>query len=997
MAQTGDELGYYYVDDYIETGYYAYEPYIAADYIDATYFQEEGAILQASAALTVGVAVAVSAGIIKSSSATLDGVFTPNILAVASRNGSIDMAVQTAFASEFERTRSSDVTLENLVNLSLQAARIRDNAMAIAAAFAATSTASRTRVTSSSLAVFFEQTATATKIKQFDATLDGVFTPDINATASLNGSIDLHSTATASADAIRIKQFDASLSTQFTSAVEGGFLKETDAEISLSTALAATAIEYQLRDNPYNRPINFNSPPYNFSTTRAEGSHSLQLFAGTDSSNEVTEYTNAFNIDANEDFILEFYFRYSGFADFLTDGFYTLLSNNAGGSTNGWRISIQRYTSGGVSYARTLNFELYDDTNTEVARAYELRTSAYPLNTWILVTAKRTDGIVSIQTNQTYNSRLTDTYNGSTNSSANRFAVLNSITSSDILSPGVSYDRIRIARGTSTWLGASSTNTVAEYLFNNDALDNWNITHSGSATLSSEFSATANTGGTLGGAANLSSTATISADVDKILDASANLATAFTTTVTIDKILDADISLNATFAQTSTVNRIQQGATSLASAFTQNAVVNTIVGATSTQAITTNITALSLRIKPLESNLTAFVSTLVAAAKVGDFFVNADLQASLDANSIITASGASTITSTVTQTAINDRIRFGVSDLSASTTLTVEGELVAGSIANLDTTATLESTAIRIKGLSASLDSAFSATATGSTFKGTTTLLAFVSATLDVAVEVTRTTSAELDTTVDFTADVIKAVEASANLNGVFSPTITVVATKTGEVLLDNTATMQSTVRVIKGLTGEFASTVELAATAGVFKGTTTFEGDVSATLAASATKTTNTSAEINVVATQSADVIKAVETSANLNGVFSPTITVVANKSGDIDLAVETTQSATAVKTVSSTSTQALQATLTATGSLTKQTQISVTNSANLVCAAGVIKQGASNLSAEFTSTAIGTIIDTTRYVYVVPRETRLFSVQRETTTHTVHKETRIYTLGEL
>ena len=252
MARPGDALGYYYEEGYIEAGYYEYEPYIEEGYIDATYFQEEGAILQASAALTLSSTVLATVGVIKQGVCALSGVFTPSIFAVASRNGSIDMAAQIVFAASANANRSADVTLENLVNLSLQAARIRDNAMALAAAFAATSTANRTRDYSSSLAVSTEQSTTGTRIKQLSASLEGVFTPGIVAVVSRNGSIDIAVIATLNVDSSNLEKASAELSTAATLTAQATTILQAESDLNgvfeqtaSSGAIRRTAIAIQ--------------------------------------------------------------------------------------------------------------------------------------------------------------------------------------------------------------------------------------------------------------------------------------------------------------------------------------------------------------------------------------------------------------------------------------------------------------------------------------------------------------------------------------------------------------------------------------------------------------------------------------------------------------------------------------------------------------------------------------------------------------------------------
>ena len=243
MAQTGDALGYYYEEDYIEAGYYNYEPYIQDGYVEANYFQEEGTVQEATATLLSAFNAnnIATAGIIKSSSATLDGVFSPIIFAVASRNSSIDMAAQTGIAVNNQRTRSSDVTLDNIVNLSLQSARIRDTAMAIAAAFAATSTASRTRSNSSSLAVSFGQTANPTKLVRLNTSLTGNFALTIQTAQNKSTTATVSLGTALTTDVETIKSTTATATSEFSAT--GIVLRSAGiaSEIQQLSTLAASA------------------------------------------------------------------------------------------------------------------------------------------------------------------------------------------------------------------------------------------------------------------------------------------------------------------------------------------------------------------------------------------------------------------------------------------------------------------------------------------------------------------------------------------------------------------------------------------------------------------------------------------------------------------------------------------------------------------------------------------------------------------------------------
>jgi hypothetical protein len=325
-------------------------------------------------------------------------------------------------------------------------------------------------------------------------------------------------------------------------------------------------------------------------------------------------------------------------------------------------------------------------------------------------------------------------------------------------------------------------------------------------------------------------------------------------------------------------------------------VATVISQAQSISTVAADLTAQPLRIKQIDSSLSAFVSNITAAAKIGDFFVDVDLQATLATTAQRTADLVANLSTSATLTAEGLRIQSSAVDLNTTANFTVNGQLVSGAIANLDTTADLSAVGIRAKGLIATFNSAFSATASGVTFKGTTTALAANVFTLECAVEVTRTTSADLTLT-----------------------------------------------------------------------------------------------------ATQTASGIKAIEGAATLNGVFSPNVIAVATRVGEIDLAVEATAVTTAVKTASSTATAPATATLASSVNAIRATAVELACSFDLTAAGGGLSNGTVNLTVAATLSAQASIINTQRYVYVVPRESRTFTIAQETRTHTIHKETRIYTLGEL
>ena len=872
---------------------------------DNSYFESApaGVTHEGAADLTVGVTVTASAGVIKGTSAVLSGVFSPTIFAVASRNGSIDMAVQVDFASTANRFLSTDVTLANLVNLSLQAARIRPAESDLNVSFDAITAVSRTRDYSSSLAVSFEQTTTATRIKQFDATLAGVFSPAIIAVASRNGSIDAAAQTSLTVTPLRIQQLDSALTVNANLNSNGGYLLEDTANIIVNTALTANAIQYIIGASvPAFRPLNLIDNPaqanlYSFNNSVYKGGSGSLFIDGTGGLgtlqldvNNTNDNNTTLDIAENQDFVFETWIRFDG-------------------PTNG----VNSYDQPILTFEPLFGLWLRDNTNRldlklgngfSTGSATGADSFVYSVDVWYHISVSRTNNVLSYKINGSteYTTSDSKAYNrtlGDGDMTVNLYSPHRFI-------DGIYFDSMTYKVGDSTVTGLSSPyipnntdNTKFLYTFdtsNNLLFDNIdNILYQGAATLSTTALITADLGGTFGADADLNVNITLTADVDKIIDASASVATEFSATATADKILTADSTLASAFAQTVTATRIRSGATSLNSAFTQNVTASRTAGATTSQDTTVDLTAQPLNIKQIAADLSAFVSTLTAAGKVGDFFVNADLQTTLAVTAQRTADAQSIQTANVTATATALRVQSSTASLDTTVDLTATGQIVSGAIANLDTTVDLTAVGIRAKGLTAQLDSEFNATATGVTFKGTTTFEGVVTTTLESSIEVTRTTSAELA-----------------------------------------------------------------------------------------------------VTATQTASGIKAIEGGATLNGVFSPNIIAVVNRVGEIDLSATTQLSTTAVKTVSTTCTAPVTASLAVDAGVIKQGHQLLNINADLTATVGGLFNLAAEFNGAFSAVAQGGIIHTDRYVYVVPRETRRFAIVAETRSHTIHQETRTITLGE-
>lgn len=776
----------------------------------------------------------------RTGSASLDSVFSPTIFAVASRNGSIDMALQTAFASDVNVNRSTDVALENIVNLSLQAARIREDAAAIAADFAATSTASATRSNSSSLAVSFEQTTTPTRIKQFGATISGVFTPSIQAVASLNGSVDLAATVDATATSTTIKQLDANLSSAFSIASTVGFEKQTSLTLVHETSLVANVIKWSptaIGNRPRNWSVESGTPTIDNSvytlgtgSLRVDANDKLQLLASNDFLDLKTVDFRVKLPTQQEQSIQNsavVFFSIGEIVSGSPDEEIVFRTNN---------IS----SSGGVDRFRfviTTNGEFDDDPDNDFRSWTSQIINQNDWSNWVHVRCQLDssgwtvwfDGVKHTPfSNNTLNEIPSEILSNNPRIGGN-VSSLPAITywidelllSEDLLVP-TSTSTFTVP--TSAYKGADTitqSNTLGLYHFDKNTFDDVSgSTRIYSADLTTTTTIVGNLGGTFGTDADLTTTAAITTDADKIVSASASIDTTATAGATASKILTATADLTAEFAQTTVVNRIRPGAAAIAGAFAQTATVNISVGAVFSDDAAFELAGTTTRIKQLNADLNAFVSTLTAAGRVSDFFIDIEPRATMQTTAQRTASAESVQNATVDLTSTAIKIHPGVVAATANITLAADGELVSGSIAQLDSNYALTATAIRAKGLIADFNSEFSATGTGQTFLGTTTFEGVVTATLNATVEVTRTTSADLTLTATQTATGIKNIEGSATLSGVFSPSITAVASRAGDIDLYAQTTADATAVKTVSTTCTAPVTASLGATGSLTKST---------------------------------------------------------------------------------------------------------------------------------------------------------------------------------
>lgn len=657
MARTGDSLGYYYEEGYIDEGYIRYEPYIEDGYITDDYFQGEGVVLEGAATLSVSVTVEANVGKITQGNVILSGVFSPSIQINATRAGDIDLYSFVSFDSTASRIRDNDVALSNLVNLSLQAAKTTDTSSDLFSAFAQTSTASRTRDYDSSLAVSADISSTPTRIKQLEASITGAFTTNVFAVASLNGSTDFAVQATSTIIGNAVRDANATLASAFSVSADVERPVEFASTMSAAATLTATPIEYIGKTYNYNRPHDF----VTFAGTSSRdtsiykwGSSSVKLGAGG-SSGSGTWYTDSSNpvpvIDSNTDFAFELYY-YIDSDDIISTGSANIFE--IGGIL---RIP-QSYTA---ELEPTITLEKSDSSNITFSAGGDITFN----NQWNHIAIKRTNGIITAYVNgsqfgnsASYSGQIG--YGDATPGIANGQIVIQD-------NPGISairFDSISLIVNDDTIYGPSNPpvnsydNTVFYYPFEADGFtynqDYLGITLEASATLS--------------GAASFSVTATETQSAEAILSTTASLS------ATIGKINSATATVDAQAALTGTATRI----------------------------------------KPLAATITALYSTLIAAGRVSDFFIDCESVVSLNTDVNKIASANSSLAASVTLNADVARIRDTAASTTSAFTISAEATEYQGiPSTTLSSVATISADPTKIHPGNAALSSQFSLSASG--------------------------------------------------------------------------------------------------------------------------------------------------------------------------------------------------------------------------------------------------------------------------------------------
>lgn len=190
---------------------------------------------------------------------------------------------------------------------------------------------------------------------------------------------------------------------------------------------------------------------------------------------------------------------------------------------------------------------------------------------------------------------------------------------------------------------------IVHYRFDNTFDDDTTVVFNIDETYSSTASLSANGLTTVGIIQTLSAVASLSANAQVSIDASSSLSSTANLTATVTKIKSASSTLSSNATISITASKTANTSSSVSSA--------------------ADIAIDYTRTRNFDTEFDVIGSTVVAAGKVGEFFIDADITASLTADGIIQVGGAASLSSAFDIQIEATRTRNADSNMSASATI----------------------------------------------------------------------------------------------------------------------------------------------------------------------------------------------------------------------------------------------------------------------------------------------------------------------------------------
>jgi hypothetical protein len=779
--------------------------YIESGYIDADYYEgQEGAVFsisceltevvgelkEASASLTAAASLSatgnkagtveanltVSAGAsaansrIRSTSVAITGAMTADITVFATMNGEILLIANASMATTSLRIRDNDVALTNIVNLSLQAARFAAFDSALTTEFSqANTSADVTRTTSSNTSAVFASSASLDGLLLANAALDVAFATTCAALNVQLGSSANTSEFTATCSPISFVRKDLSP-------------RPVDWVTTSNTTFDSTVKKYGTA------ALRFNS-------------NSLPAFIQSDNP------VDYFNIAQDQDFAIEFWFRYAfegltanSTLFTYTPSFYisnvyngafqeNSLTLNFFGNTvttnrltsNAWHhISVVR--ASGTVYFRVNqisagsisdNRAVFDDNDYIEFRATTPAKTFYIDEFALRVGESTVNGYTSSPTNTQVETQLMLThFDGnyldditgftlqgsalltSAFSQTSTAGLVADITALEAGTFALSADVERIIQGQSTLTTSATLGAITGFVQSADAtLDAFVseivvVNKIGNTLIDipmiTTLTAQANEIVQLSSALNTEFAQTISANLNALASSSLNSAFTLPDVYAGPYIYDIDSPLNSAFSTAIDVQRIRSSTVAASSEFNQTASAVKTCSATLALSANSTIAVDYTRIKPFSASLDFIGSELAAVAKIGDFLITLDTSSSMSTSAVVKTGSVIGLNTAATTAIVSSRTRATSANLDSQFIQTVSGIINVEGSSNINVSSSLVADASKITDVQIAIQGAMSFAAVA---KG------------NLAGEI------DLDTTSTLTADAVAIRGVQADLN----------------------------------------------------------------------------------------------------------------------------------------------------------------------------------------------------------------------------------------
>ena len=355
----------------------------------------------------------------------------------------------------------------------------------------------------------------------------------------------------------------------------------------------------------------------------------------------------------------------------------------------------------------------------------------------------------------------------------------------------------------------------------------------------------------------------------------------------------------------------------------------------------------------------------------------------------------SSLNATFTQTSDFDRFRSTAISLNSVFAQNLTVIRIVGVDSTLNSVASIESQITRIKPLAADFDSIVTQVTAVVRIAGLLiepdtrfTQTADINATFDTGANIdalaqisidgqrVRTTTASFNSASNFAIEFTVIEPGGATLNSEFAQTATATRIQPGAATLNSEFTLaaegEKGLELNELIAGEFTQTVDADRTRE--SGYANYQG----------------------VFSQVTDTRKIVPGAATLASAGGFVLNAAATRVGEIALDNTTTLAAAINVIRQGASEISANTTQNVTVGSILQFDSNLTSASSLAIAAGLQASASAALASAFTISASGATPRLDQYVYIIPRESRLFTIDSETRAHTVHRETRNYTIPE-